>query len=224
MGFDSTLYKQCLLLSLVHNEFLKETKHPAYTQMINNIRSHNEERGEMSLSQLAFSLVGDSDVGSVDKLDLHYTLLNFCHTLVKEYSTELYVKHEKDHTLSITKNREEVQRITQFMKSTITAMSDDTYTSYEPHRSKYQFDDPRDYHFFVRILPKNPSYDIMVELQNIKTLLLQDNFSYSTCIGILNHAAGPQQIPRPPPPPPDTNSDDEWIEDPEHIIDMSMFT
>eukprot|EP00026_Physarum_polycephalum_P018836 Phypoly_transcript_20583.p1 GENE.Phypoly_transcript_20583~~Phypoly_transcript_20583.p1 ORF type:complete len:104 (+),score=11.38 Phypoly_transcript_20583:366-677(+) len=72
--------------------------------MVRNIRSHTEERGEMSLSLLAYSVAGDSDHSDVTKLDLNYTIMNKCHSVIKDINKDIGTTppkrfhHDKIHT------------------------------------------------------------------------------------------------------------------------------
>jgi hypothetical protein len=126
LGFDTHQYVQCVLLNELYMDYLQCTHNPVYNQMIDNIQSHNEERGKMSLSLLAFSMLEDFNKATFSKVDTNYTVLNTCHTTVKEYSREYNVTLNKDHALNISKNLKEVNHIRETVSNIIQQMVDNT--------------------------------------------------------------------------------------------------
>ena len=148
-------------------------------QMMSNIRSHNEERAEMSLSQLAFSLLGDSNKFSVEKLDTNYVLVNFCHELVKNFMRDLSLVPDKQQTLSTIKQTQEVILIAAHMQTVIADMSNERWQSYIPGAIKYTKEDKQHDFIYLCFLHRNVTIEVKEILQQMRTLLLVDNFSYN---------------------------------------------
>ena len=160
--------------------------------MMRNILGHNEERMEMSLSQLAFSLLGDSNRGDVDKLNTNYVLLNYSRTLVKDMMRDLSLVPDAGKALSTAHRLVEVNTITMHMRATITAMHTNSWQTYVSGQLKYQRGDPRTVCYFIRPLRRYVSQNIKSELENTAHILLRDNDCYNEQLREQHGIFGPQ--------------------------------
>lgn len=176
---------------LLHHRYLEEVGHPALHQLNYCIRNHNEERTEMSLSQLAFSLLGDSTKAEINKLDMNYVLLNFSRSLAKEYINELGLSPPTPQSLNISQNIQEVRVITNTMKQLIQSLLDDTYTSYLNNQIKYKRDDEKVKVVELRFLRRNVSLEVRQTLLQMKHILLEDNNCYNEQYHLLHPTDGP---------------------------------
>lgn len=162
----------------MQNEYLRLAHHPAYRQMITNIRSHNEERGEMSLSLLAHSIVGDPDRGKVDKLDMNYSLMNKCRSLSKKMGQELSIDPPSRFQVNHSTTDDEVNIISQHMQEQITSMADGSWETYTPNLPAYTATSSTSTISTQRYLVRNASRNMLKSLQKIAHLLLFRNSSY----------------------------------------------
>lgn len=179
IGFEAHQYLQSVLLNELHMRYLHVNNVPVYTDMVNNIRTHNEERGEMSLSLLAFSVLGDTDKSTFEKLDTNYTILNYCRNLVKGYVENFGIKPPTDHSLNISRSTTEINCLTKKMHAIISSMSDESWTSIQ-YRDGVPFTSaaPRERLSHLRFLSRSPSHEIRAELSKLHDLLLTNNFSF----------------------------------------------
>lgn len=192
MGFDAHQYLQCLLLNELHLQYLIATGNPSYIQFINHPRSHNEERGEMSLSLMSLSVLGDTDKCTVQKLDTHYSIMNFCRSLIKDYSRDTHIPLEDSHPLTTTKSTAEINRIEETMLRILEQMEAGTWTSFPslPAKEPYFPSTPRTGGSRFRLLPRFPSRIASRELDKFDDLLGAGNF---TTVHEATAAAGPSR-------------------------------
>lgn len=151
----------------------------------------NEERTEMSLSQLAFSVMGDSDKSDVTKLDMNYVLLNFCRTLVKDQMRDVGIKIEPHQALNIGNRGTEVNLIGQHMLGLIGKMENNTWITYNNNQTKYKLDDAQKNRVFGRILRNNTSEEMEELLVHVSDLLLKNNNAFFQQIPLLHQTNGP---------------------------------
>jgi hypothetical protein len=182
-----------MAFTLLQHHYYQQVEHPAYQQMMQNIRAHNEERAEMSLSILAYSVAGDADRSSCDKLDMNYTILNRCRTLIKEVNTELATAPPiRFQTNTIT--NAEVAGVAHHMQGVIIAMAQGTWEAYTPNEKKYI---PTSQHrpaSFPRYLARNASLRMHTLLTSVRRLLLDENRSFQEQLHLVYPAVGPQEV------------------------------
>ncbi len=172
MGFDAHQYVQCMLLDQLHMEYLRIFNHPAWKQLIESIRAFNEERSEMSLSLLAFSVAIDSDKHTFSKLDTNYSIMNFCRTLIKDFYEEFNIPLPTSTPLSTPLESAEQQGIITSVLQTIEQMRSGEWTAIE-QSTTYSFEpsSSRVVQSFPRFLRCNVSNDVTSELAKFPRLL-----------------------------------------------------
>jgi hypothetical protein len=180
MGFGIPQYKQCLLLDLLHQDYLKTMHNPSMDQLRNSIRAFNEERGESSLSLLTASVLVGSDKSSYEKLDMNYSILNFSRTLVKDYTRDFKIKTPTSNNINIKDNEAEVEKITEKTSSIIEAMIDGTWRAFAYHDGTglLSSSSPRMEVSHPRFLIRAASFHVEEELKKIPRLLLENNYSF----------------------------------------------
>ena len=94
--------------------------------------SHNEERGKMTLSLLMFSVAVDPDNKPAKKFDMNYSIMNYYHTLVKEYNRELGIDPLKPYALRNTSRQQEKDLVVQSVIVTIQAIRHGTWHALSP--------------------------------------------------------------------------------------------
>lgn len=180
MGFEAHQYTQCLLINELHMEYLRRCNHPSYSQMLRNIRTHNEERGEMTLSLLAFSVAADTDKHAVTKLDANYSILNFSRQLVKDYDKEHKILPPTPHALNVQTHTRERAGIATAVLDTIQKMQSGTWRSLKPTTVyAYEQGGQRMEVSFPRFLRRNIKNEVRVELSKFKQLLVENNYSFN---------------------------------------------
>lgn len=194
LGFESTQYTQCLAYTLLQHEYFKANGHPAYIQMLHNVRPHNEERSEMSLSILAFSVAGDSDRSNVDKLDMNYSLMNKCRTIIKDINKDLNIHAPSRFEDNSIDTEREVNMITQHMRDLIKSMRDGTWTTYYPNQQKYKMDSAQHSSSTLRYLTRNTTTIMRRTLEQVRVLLLDTNNSYSEYFHLIHPPTGPREL------------------------------
>lgn len=194
LGFDSTQYTQCIAFTLLQHEYYKATGHPAYKQMTHNMRGHNEERSEMSLSILAYSVAGDSDRSNIEKLDMNYALMNKCRSIIKDINQELHIPKPKRFEENCIESDREVNLLTTHMRQIIQEMRDNTWVAYPQNLPKYTPSTPRSSHSTQRYLMRSPSTIMKKTLKQVRLLLLDNNNSYQDHYHLVHPRAGPTYL------------------------------
>ena len=164
-----------MTFSLLQQHYFQQSKHPAYTQMTTNIRAHNEEQAEMSLSILAYSVAGDSDRSDINKLDMNYTILNKCRTIIKELQQEVHITPQSHFQTNSITSTTEITNITQHMQQIITEMEAGTWTTFPISEKKYTSASPKSVHSTQRYLIRNASSSMLTLLQDVQELLVNND-------------------------------------------------
>ncbi len=87
------------------------------------ICAYNEEKREMSLSLLTYFAISDSNKAKFKKLDENYSIMNYCHTLVKNFNQTFDTYHIASHEQNIEHLEQKMNIITNKMISIINKMS-----------------------------------------------------------------------------------------------------
>ncbi len=176
LGFDAHQYIQCTLLNELHKDYLRIFEHPAILQMRLDIRSCNEERGELTLSLLANAVGTDPEKSEVEKLDASYAIINYCRDIIKQICDEHQLKSAPAHPLNISSNVRDQDLVFEATAAVITSMRNGTYRCRCPSTPTiYEPTGPTESRSQPRFLRSRVSDEINVELQKISTLLTDTN-------------------------------------------------
>lgn len=180
LSLESGPYSRCMLLSMLTELYWNQNNFPIADILQNDVRTANEERGEITLSILARMVVGDPERGKHSKLSDMYSLISYCRALCHQLDKDMNVTPPTSKHYKIRDNAPEIPKIVTFFKQTLHQIRNNTWKCYSrtPNR-KYPASTP-----LVtptptpRYLHQHPATAIKELHANILGLLTDDNYSF----------------------------------------------